>query len=168
MRASLSCLRLKHFLEILMIPLAGIILFTGFQDRSLVLRVILLDVLPPSVCDIFRSGPSGTLQLRWGKGVGLQRRRRCRSSSTSSPWVISVSAAGALCLQWQLLRCGRGREPDSKSADVVLEVRLLPPRRWVVSVSAASALCLKWQLQRCGRGREPDSKSADEIGRAHV
>ena len=44
-----------------------IILFTGFEDRGLMLRGVFLDVLPPSVCSILRSDPSGTLQLRKGE-----------------------------------------------------------------------------------------------------
>ena len=51
-------------------------------------------------------------------GVVLLPPRRC---------VVSVSAARALCLWWQLLCCGRGREPNFKSADVILKVSLLPP-----------------------------------------
>ena len=51
-------------------------------------------------------------------------------------WVTAVTAAGtgALCLAWQLPRCGNGRKVDSKLADVVLEVRLLPPNPWATAL----------------------------------
>ena len=38
-----------------------IIMFSGLDDHGLLLRN-LLGILPPSVCGIFRSGPSSTLQ----------------------------------------------------------------------------------------------------------
>ena len=50
-----------------------VMLFTGFEDRGLMLRGVVLDVSPPSVCGILRSGPSGTLQLRSGEGVRFQQ-----------------------------------------------------------------------------------------------
>ena len=34
-------------------------LFTGFEDRGLMLSGVVLDVSPPSMCGILRSGPSG-------------------------------------------------------------------------------------------------------------
>ena len=46
-------------------------------------------------------------------------------------WVI---AAGGLSSLRQLLCCSWGRGPDSKSVDVVLEVRLLLPSRWATAV----------------------------------
>ena len=57
-------------------------LFSELDDRGLILRN-LLDVSLPSVCGIFKSGPSGTLQLCGRevegveKGAVLQLRRCC-------------------------------------------------------------------------------------------
>ena len=41
-----------------------VMLFTGFEDRGLILRGVVQDVSPLSVCVILKSGPSGILQLR--------------------------------------------------------------------------------------------------------
>ena len=51
----------------------NIILFSRLDDCGLILRTI-LDVLPPSVCGIFRSGPSSTLQY-----CGRERRERSQT-----------------------------------------------------------------------------------------
>ena len=60
------------------------------------------------------------------KGVGLQRRLL---SSTSSP--LGYCCWGSLSSLRQLPCCSWGSGPDSKSVDVVLEVRLpLPSQRW--------------------------------------
>ena len=96
-------------------------LFTGFEDRGLMFRGVLLDVSPPPLRGILRSGPSGT----------LQRRRRRRPSSSLSPLGYL-----SFCLLWQLLRCGMGRELDSKSADIVPEVRIFPPSRRATAVES--------------------------------
>ena len=41
-----------------------VILFTGFENRGLMLRDLVIDVSQSSVSGIFRSGPSGTLPLQ--------------------------------------------------------------------------------------------------------
>ena len=59
-------------------------LFSRLEDRGLIIRNV-LDVSPPYVCGIFRSGLSGKLQHSIGrkgegkqKEAGLQRQRCCR------------------------------------------------------------------------------------------
>ena len=68
-------------------------------------------------------------------------------------WVVSVSAAGAHCLWWQHLCYGREREPDFKSADVILEVRLLPPSRWATTVEVSGVVGALFSKQALVRGR---------------
>ena len=111
----------------------------------------LLDVSPPSLCDIL-SGLSGTPQ-HFGREKGGRSRDPDSNVADAvvrevllSPLrrrVTAVFGAGALYLAWRLPRCCRARKLDSKLAYVVLEVRVLPPSRWataVVSSGVAGAL----------------------------
>ena len=101
-----------------------IILFSGFDDRGLILRN-LLNVSPPSVCGIFRNGLYGTIQHCSREEGGEEKGADSISDAVVAEvhilpphrWVTAVpaaSVAGAFCLTKQLPYCGRGRELDSK------------------------------------------------------
>ena len=88
---------------------------------------------------IFRSGPFGT-------AVGRKESNSVANAVVSGVllllrhWVSAVPTAGvtgALCLAWLFPRYGRGRKLDSKLADVILEVRLLPPSCWVTALASS-------------------------------
>ena len=75
-------------------------LFTGFEDRGLILRGVLFDVSPPSECGILRSGPSGTLQLWYGE------RNQTPTQSTVSSFFFLLAAGLSLFLLLGLSACG--------------------------------------------------------------
>ena len=119
-------------------PVLWIILFSRLDDRGLILRNI-LNVSPPSVYSILRNGPSSIIQHCSRKDGGGRKELDSVIPEvllTSRCWITAVptAGAGALCLAWWLPCCGRGRELDSKLADVILKICLLTPSRWATTV----------------------------------
>ena len=116
-------------------------LFTGFEDRGLMLR----GYCPRRIAAICVRHPQ---EWSFRHSLTTVGGRKLDSNAVDGVvlllpprrWVVSVSSdAGARSLWWQRLCSGRGvgREPDSKSADVVLEVRLLPPSGWATAVEVS-------------------------------
>ena len=74
----------------------SIILLSGLDDHGLMLTNV-LDVTPPSVSGIFRSGPSGTLQHCGGEGE--------RSLTPTSPMLSSLESNSFLLSHRSVEEC---------------------------------------------------------------